>query len=47
MHTKNNFAMNLVRYTDLKIILLDYQNNYVEISSTISCAKCFDILAIS
>jgi len=34
--------------TDLKIILLDHQNNYVENSSMMSnAAKNFDILAIS
>ena len=34
--------------TDLKIILLDYQNNFAKILSVMSdVAKCFDILAIN
>jgi len=47
---KNNFAeisKNLARY-NLKIILFDYQNNYVRNSSTMgNAAKNFDILESS
>jgi len=48
---KNNFAeifKNLTKITDLKIILLKHQNNYVEILSIMSnTTKNYDILAAS
>jgi len=48
---KNNFAeifKNLTKITDLKIILLKHQNNYVEILSIMSnTTKNYDILATS
>jgi len=41
-------SKNLARYTDLKIILLDYQNNYVRRSNIMSnAAKSLDVLATS
>jgi len=50
IHGQNNFAerSKILMDTDLKIILLDHQNNFVEILK-ISCnaAKNFDILATS
>jgi len=51
VYGKNDFAevfKNLIIYTDLKIILLDYLNNYVVISSMMSnIVKSFDIRAVS
>jgi len=49
IHGKNDFAIVFKNLdTDLKIILLDYQNNYVEKSSLMSkTAKNFDILVTS
>jgi len=47
---KNDFieiSKNLTRYTDLKIILLDHQNNYVKNLIMINIAKSCDIRAIS
>jgi len=41
VHGKNNFteiSKNLAKSINLKIILLDYQNNYVESSSIMSNA---------
>jgi len=50
IHDKNNFAevsKNLLD-TDLKIILLNHQSNYVERSNIFdNTAKCFNILATS
>jgi len=51
VYGKNDFAevfKNLIIYTDLKIILLGYLNNYVVISSMMSnIVKSFDIRAVS
>jgi len=54
IHGKNNLddnlSKNLVRKrdTNLKIILMEYQNNYAERSSIMSnAAKNFDILAVA
>jgi len=50
VHGKNNFAekSKILLDTDLKIILLDHQNNCVGILKIMSnAAKNFDILAIS
>jgi len=45
---KERFSKNLVEDTDLKIMLLNCQNNYVARSSIISnAAKNFDVLATS
>jgi len=39
-------SKNLARYTDLKVILLDHQNNYVErLNVNDKAAKSFNILA--
>jgi len=49
-HGKNDFAegSKVLLDTDLKIILLDHQNNFVEILKIMSnAAKNFDILATS
>jgi len=50
-YEKNGFAeisKNLVKYTDLIIILFNYQNNYVRRSSVMgNAAKNFDFLTIS
>jgi len=41
-------SKNLVKYTDLIIILFNYQNNYVRRSSAMgNAAKNFDFLTIS
>jgi len=49
MYRKNDFAKvskNLIRYRSVKIILLDYQNYYVEHLNIMSnVAKNFEILA--
>jgi len=50
MHGKNDFAegSKILLNTDLKIILLDQQNNFVGILKILSnAANNFDILAIS
>jgi len=49
VHRKNGFveiSKNLAQYTDLKIILLNHQNNYVErLNINDKVAKSFNILA--
>jgi len=51
VHGKNSFveiSKNLARYRYTKIILLDYQNNYIErLNIDNKVAKSFNILAIS
>jgi len=50
MHRKNDFAeiFKILLSTDLKTILLDHQNNFIEILKIMSnAAKNFDILASS
>jgi len=45
---KNNFGSKILLDTDLKIILLDHQNNFVGTLKIMSnAAKNFDILATS
>jgi len=46
---KNDFVegFKILLNTDLKIILLDHQNNFVEILKISNIIKNFDILAIS
>jgi len=49
MHGKNDFAegSKIFLNTDLKIILLDHQNNSISVLKIMNVAKNFDILAIS
>jgi len=47
VHRRNDFTedFKILLDTDLKIILLDHQNNFVETLKIMSNAKNFDILA--